>query len=228
MPFGIATPAVSTNQIFIYSSGIVSFGSELPLGATFGDASTLGHSFLAPAFADYGANAPSVFVTNVSQDYAGTIAKYRITWIVPDAAGNSVFQVELSDLSISKIGGGPPPLGYTIVRDPTRIGDIQALFGHSSAAPFWNGIPVSTDPGVPEGALIGWGVGALNSSTIVGSDPSFLKRASIGVNLTDAAAFVVPDTGVPEPSTWSILLMGFAGLGLALRGVRGRRRVLAS
>src|SRR6478609_8975782 len=47
LPFSIITPAVTTNQIFIYNSGIVSLGSALPLTAAYGDASSLGHAYLA-------------------------------------------------------------------------------------------------------------------------------------------------------------------------------------
>ena len=50
MPFSIITLALTTNQIFIYSSGIVSPGAPLPLTASYGNVASLGHAFLAPGF----------------------------------------------------------------------------------------------------------------------------------------------------------------------------------
>jgi hypothetical protein len=224
MPFGIDTPAVSTNQIFIYSSGIVSLGSQLPLGATYGDASTLGHAFLAPGFADFGANLPSVYITNVLQDFGGFIGQYRVTWAFPNLVGAPIFQLELTDLSLSRVADPNDPSGFIVVQDPSKIGDISVVFAHGAAFSPWNGIEIDTEPGLPSGALVGWGVGALNSATLFGSDVSSLKTANIGVDLTDAAAY---SPGIPEPGAWLLMLAGFGGLGVALRRARVRRPALA-
>jgi hypothetical protein len=192
MPFSIITPAVTTNQIFIYRAGIVSLGSALPLDAAYGDVSSLGSAFLAPGFGDYGAQLPSVSTTVVHPDPTpGSPAhSFRVTWI---AADSSIFQLELFDLSFT----GP-------VQDPSKIGDVTALFAYHSAFPTWQGIPVLADAVLPNGAFSGYGVG------------DFTGASTNGVNLTDAPA----RTNVPEPGTWAMLLLGFFALGSALRARR--------
>jgi hypothetical protein len=58
-------------------------------------------------------------------------------------------------------------------------------------------------------------------SGMVGIDPlTFMSLADSGT-LTFSASSVTP--GVPEPSTWAMMLVGFAGLGFAFR--RSRRKV---
>lgn len=222
LPFSIITPAVTTNQIFIYNSGIVSLGSALPLSAAFGDASTLGHAFLAPGFGDFGGNTPTTYITNVQDGFDGLTAGFRVTWAFPGVDGAPVFQVEFIDLSIGFVSDGLG--GGSFQQDPTKIGDVQVNFAHGSTFENWNGLIVGTDPGLPNPSLIGWGVGALNSATTYTGDVDGLRAAAYSVNLTDAPAYV----GVPEPATWVSLILGFAGLGAALRRARGRRLLAAA
>ena len=223
LPFSIITPAVTTNQIFIYDSGIVGLGSALPLSAAFGDASTLGHAFLAPGFGDFGAIAPTTYITNVQDGFDGLTAGFRVTWAFPGVDGAPVFQVEFIDLSIGFVSDGLG--GGSFQQDPTKIGDVQVDFAHGSTFENWNGLIVGTDPGLPIPSLIGWGVGALNSATTYTGDVEGLRAANFGVNLTDAAAY---DPGIPEPATWVSLILGFAALGVALRRARGRRVLTAA
>jgi hypothetical protein len=35
-----------------------------------------------------------------------------------------------------------------------------------------------------------------------------------------------PPTGVPEPATWAMMLLGFGGIGMAMRRSRRRNRFL--
>lgn len=213
LPFSIITPAVTTDRIFIYDSGIVSLGAALPLTAAYGDASSLGHAFLAPGFGDFGGNTPTTYITNVRDGFEGFTGGFRVTWAFPGVDGAPIFQVEFIDLSLSA------PNGF-IEQDPTKIGDVLVNFAHGSDFENWNGLIVGTDPGLPNGALIGWGVGALNSATTYTGDVEGLRAANISVNLTDARAYGGP---VPEPATWISLILGFAALGGALRRARARR-----
>jgi hypothetical protein len=223
LPFSIITPAVTTNQIFIYDSGIVSLGQALPLSAAFGDVSSLGHAFLAPGFGDFGGTAPTTYITNVQDGFDGLTAGFRVTWAFPGVDGAPVFQVEFIDLSIGFVSDGLG--GGSFQQDPTKIGDVQVNFAHGSTFENWNGLIVGTDPGLPNPSLIGWGVGALNSATTYTGDVAGLRAANFGVNLTDAPAF---DAGIPEPATWVSLILGFAALGAALRRARGRRLLSAA
>ena len=62
-----------------------------------------------------------------------------------------------------------------------------------------------------------------------GTDPDWLR---IGTDLTHQgpfnAAFSLNGFGVPEPSTWAMMMAGFAALGLALRRRRRLRRTAAA
>jgi hypothetical protein len=220
LPFSIITPAVTTNQIFIYNSGIVSLGSALPLTAAYGDVGSLGHAFLAPGFGDFGGNVPTTYITNVHDGFPGFTGGFRVTWAFPNVDGSPIFQVEFIDLSLSVVIDPNAPDGFFIQQDPTKIGDVLVNFAHGSTFDFWNGLTVGTDPGLPNPSLIGWGVGALNSATTYTGDVEGLRAANFSVNLTDAAAY---DPGIPEPATWVILILGFAAVGAALRRARGRR-----
>jgi len=223
LPFSIITPAVTTNQIFIYDSGIVSLGSALPLTAAFGDASSLGHAFLAPGFGDFGATAPTTYTTLMQDGFDGLTAGFRVTWAFPGVDGAPVFQVEFIDLSIAFVSDGLG--GGSFQQDPTKIGDVLVNFAHGSEFENWNGLIVGTDPGLPNPSLIGWGVGALNSVTTYTDDVEGLRAANFSVNLTDAAAY---SEAIPEPATWVSLILGFAALGAALRRARGRRLLTAA
>ena len=215
LPFSIITPAVTSNRIFIYDSGIVSIGSQLALNANPGDVSTLGHAFLAPGFANFGATAPAVYITKVTQNFGGFIGEYRVTWTYPDST-SPIFQLQLKDLSLSGPISDGSPQGFHIERDLALVGNVQADFFYGSAFNTWNGIPVQEAADLPDGALVGYGVGALNATGTFADNFSSLPSA---VNLTHAAAFTA---GVPEPGAWILVLLGFAGVGVSLRKARFR------
>jgi hypothetical protein len=198
LPFSIITPAVTTNQIFIYRAGIVSLGSALPLDAAFGDVSTLGSAFLAPGFGNYGTQLPDVYTTVVHPDptQGSPPHGFRVTWI---AADTSIFQLELTDLSFD----GP-------IRTLSKIGDVRADFAYHSNFATWQGRPVLADAVLPSGAFSGYRVGNLSGAS------------TNGVNLTGAPAL----PSVPEPATWAMLLLGFGVLGSVLRE-RRRRGLIA-
>jgi hypothetical protein len=215
LPFSIVTPAVTTNRIFIYDSGIVALGSQLSLSATYGDVSSLGHGFLAPGFADFEANTPTVYITNVSQKFGGLTGEYRVTWAFPNSTG-PIFQLSLTDLSLIGPVIDQSQQGFHFFHDPNLVGDVAANFYYGSAFGSWNGLPVQLAAGLPQGAIVGWGVGALDDTGTFAGNFSGLPS---GVNLTDAAAFVAKPA-VPEPAAWILMLAGFASIGVSLRKVR--------
>lgn len=57
-------------------------------------------------------------------------------------------------------------------------------------------------------------------------DPKF-AAANPGYSLVLSPFAGNDPIGVPEPASWAIMLMGFAGLGAVLRGVRGRNAFVA-
>lgn len=223
MPFSIITPAVTTDQIFIYRSGVVSLGWQLPLTASLGNVASLGHAFLAPGFGDFGAAPPTTYTTVVTEAFNAVAGAFRVTWAFPAIDDGAIFQVELRDLSLFPDPSDP---SAPFLRDPTKVGNVEADFAYGDALDSWNGLTVATDPALPTGSIVGYGVGALNFSVKFGSDFSALSTTDYGVDLTGARPFG-SGPGVPEPATWAILCLGFAGIGGALRRYRRRESLVA-
>lgn len=76
---------------------------------------------------------------------------------------------------------------------------------------------------------IHWGNGSLNSDPTVGNTTAFYKidfgstPTQLSVNLNGISnAYLFTSAALPEPSTWGMMLLGFAGIGFAMR--RSRRR----
>ena len=157
----------------------------------------------------------------MKEEFNGTTGAFRVTWAFPTIDDSPIFQVELKDLSVIP-DPSDPTFTAPFIHDPTKIGDVEVTFGYGGTT-FWNGLTVSEDPGLPDGSLVGYGVGALNFSVKFGSDFSALSTTDYGVDLTGAR----PSGSVPEPATWAMLCLGFAGLGGALRRLRRRSLVAA-
>jgi PEP-CTERM motif len=122
-------------------------------------------------------------------------------------ASNAAFSVEderalLVDGKTS--GGIPASLGTVVARIP----------------PLWFGIPGATD--LFDDNTLNGVTGGGGNSEFAASDGTFafLNVSSISQHLD--GTMEVP---IPEPSTWVMLLLGFAGLGYA--GLCGRRRIPA-
>jgi PEP-CTERM motif len=76
-------------------------------------------------------------------------------------------------------------------------------------------------------------VGIFGGSAFASADPRIFVEPTdpnadlYSIRVSDGIAnAVAPPTGVPEPSTWAMLLLGLAGLGTAARGNRKRQRRL--
>jgi PEP-CTERM motif len=82
----------------------------------------------------------------------------------------------------------------------------------SNSAPF-NG-PILTDV-TNASAFSGWTV----TSATAGYTSAYLTGGAIGVNfsgqLYNGGEVVIGASGVPEPSTWAMLMLGFGSLGFA-------------
>ncbi len=66
-------------------------------------------------------------------------------------------------------------------------------------------------------------VGIFGGSAFASADPFFFVEPTnpnadlYSIRVSDGIANAAPSTGVPEPATWAMLLLGFVGLGVAAR-----------
>jgi hypothetical protein len=125
--------------------------------------------------------------------------------------------------------------------DPAKISDALALLGITYTGDISNYIggavtgDLSTFLGSAGGftgvQVIGihWGGGSDQDDSTVGNVTGFYKidfgstPTTLGVNLRGISnAYLFTSTSVPEPATWALMLLGFGGIGMALR--RNRRK----
>lgn len=210
LPFAINSASGQIDKIYIYDVGVVSLGVPLPTTASFsGGLASLGGSYIATGFSDYSTK-PGVFVTYVKEGYEDEngdpyFGEFRINWAFDGSPENpgQIWSLELYDLAASS--GNPGP------RDPLKMGDVRADIGHGSLFEQWGMNYVALEPELPTGALIGWNV----------ANQKYMFEVPQGHDL-DENNFSFVLSSIPEPATWTMMLAGFAGAGLALRGCRRR------
>ena len=104
--------------------------------------------------------------------------------------------------------------------------ETALAFGLAPGAIGDTGNPVLTYDGTADGTVYGYQIGgqdfSLNYSRIYQRTGGFFTQRSEYDFTVDRVSF--SPAGVPEPSAWSLMILGFAGLGTALRR---RRRVMA-
>lgn len=114
-----------------------------------------------------------------------------------------IFEVgpNVEDTTVDVSVDGLTWLSVGLVTGSTRGIDIDAFgYGVSSAFRYVRLIDVVNEGGAGNGGSVGADIDA--------------------VGAISTRAFVPPTGAVPEPSTWAMMLMGFAGLGAALRRAR--------
>jgi hypothetical protein len=104
------------------------------------------------------------------------------------------------------------------------------VFFNTGAYPMPSSIPLSfnVENGTPETVLAeifisGDGAGGVAN---FGDPPTLSLSLPTGASVTSASGVFANFTAVPEPSTWAMMILGFAGLGFA--GYRSRTRPLTS
>ena len=174
-------------------------------------------------------DAVSVVTTNFTQSGFSFPAQSGNQWA--DLAGQAANGTEGVETTVTGLGG----LNYSVSFWVGNLVDSSGLFGRSTTVNlFVDGIfvfsAVNTD-GSGEKSLA-WrnysyaGVGASNSTVFkfLSGDPlTDFSSAFDSVVIRTASR---PEGGVPEPSTWAMMLLGFAGIGLTAR--RGRSRAPAA
>jgi hypothetical protein len=116
---------------------------------------------------------------------------------------------------------------YTGLTGPTSFGSGGGAGGDSASGDFV-GMTASTDLYVPDGYVSGSPLSdtaTYDSQTFssLGATPGTYKW-TWGTGPNQNFTLVIGAAAVPEPSTWAMMLLGFAGLGfLGLRSAAGRR-----
>lgn len=135
-------------------------------------------------------------------DFSAPLSVSGLTRIV--ASGLSNFQTQVGGASLNFLDAG----GQTIFTAPESFSGI------------WGGITAAFTPDTLVGAPTTFsGLEFLVPISIVGGGSGLTDR--VGVNL-QAAGFSSSGLPLPEPATWAMLILGFFGLGSALRRQKGQ------
>lgn len=214
---------------YVSNNGYVTFnagqGTFTPTGL---GASYSGQPIIAPFFADVDTRAGGGTTQYGTGTFNGMNA-FGVTWtdvgyFAEHTDKRDTFQVLLVDRS--DVGAGDFDIVFNYDNITWETGDASGghngLGGISAAAGFNAGTGAAGTyyqlPGsLVNGALLNGGPNALISNSNIGVPGRFLFAVRNGI---------VQIGGVPEPSTWAMMLLGFAGIGIAVR--RQRKSAQAS
>jgi hypothetical protein len=184
----------------------------------------------------------SLIGTTADPAQAAYIVTFSETGNDVTASGSGA--IDLAGLTFITSGFTTPEVAPTFATEATGgAGDVDEYSGATGPFSFGSGVFTSATTsagdlvgvqalqGEPSGFIfvpMGYASGAPLSDTATYAGQSFatlglapgVYRYNFGSG-TDADTFTVEvGTPVPEPSTWAMMLIGFAGLGLAAKGRR--------
>jgi hypothetical protein len=226
-------PGVAGNVRQIFFDPGSTFGGGMLVTTTSGNIYKVNSSGTATLLASIGADTEGMDIASsafgpyagqllVASEGTGEIHAVSPTGVVTLVASGLSLAETVSTVPLNLGASGNPVEGFYVANYPVDILKASAiqfagLQGDAIVTgEFGSGSPV-TD--------LHWN-GSTIVETLVGNLPN---QSEDGIFVTaERIGLVAPPSGVPEPSTWAMILLGFAGLGLAgYRKARNGRTVLS-
>lgn len=230
LPFSVNFYGTTYNSLFVNNNGNLTFNSAQGAYTPFGlGASYIGQPIIAPFFADVDTRGDGSGLTSWDTGTFDGHDAFGVTWPAVGYYNSqtdklNTFQVILVDRSDTGAGNFDIIFNYDQIQWETggASGGTDGLGGISAAVGFANG---TGDPGtflqfdgsLVNGALIDGGPDSLTGHTndnVLGQYVFDIRNGS-----------VLPAT--PEPSTWAMILVGFAGMGVLARRASQRKQAAA-
>jgi PEP-CTERM motif len=224
---GVETFTIPTGILAAGSSYSISVQSDINSNGLSGILEARSRSYSAAFVATSGTFATPIVLPTVSSTlsvYGGPIFEFN----TPVTAGTSIsIDPPAATGFIYQIGAGDP--NFASVELP-EVGNPNPYDLY-----LWNGSQFVFDTMINPDTIFDFGSGGVSEFEILGI------AASVGLNPNSATDFVttltfegsgtftgtmIPVISVPEPSTWTMMLVGFAGLGFA--GYRQRQKLAAA
>ncbi len=212
LPFSFDFGTGSTNQAFVYDSGVISFGAPIPLNVPNNASFTsFGVPVIAPLFVPGPTGVPGPY-----QAFTGTMT--------PDP--NNAFQTTLPNFG--------PDLFIITFLDPTDddpntfltpyihlildFSATQIRFEFIHGQTFLSNGVLQVELPDTTGTQLGYSLGnPASPQQLLNQPPDIAGINAFTFNSTTAGS-------VPEPGTWALMLFGFGAVGLSIRRARTRSK----
>ena len=232
LPFSIDFYGATYNSLYINNNGNLTFNGSQSTYTPYGvGAGYVGQPIIAPFFADVDTRGTGSGLTSWGTGAYDGYEAFGVTW--PEVGYYAAQTDKLNTFQVLLVNR--PDLGagdFEIIFNYDQIqwetgeasGGVDGLGGTSAAVGFSNGTGdagtyYQFDGSLVNGALIDGGPNSLTGHTNDGVLGQY-------VFLVENGEIIVPT--VPEPSTWAMMLLGFAGLGFAGHRTRTSRRAVSA
>lgn len=200
LPFSFDFGTGSTDQAFVYSNGVVSFGEQIPLGVpNNADLTDLGVPVIAPLYLPGTTGTAGPY-----EAFIGTMAAGSFPTTLPPFGSEDMFVISFLNPNDDPDDSNFLSPYINLILDPSAT-SLQFEFIHGQSF-FSDGVNTIELPDTT-GTQLGYSLGNPLHPEQVLNDPPNIE----GIN-----AFTFP-SGVPEPTSWAMMLLGFGAVGFALR-----------
>lgn len=220
---GVKTYTIPVGVLTAGSSYSISVQSDINTGGLTGTLEARSRSYSAGFVATTGTFATPIVLPTVSSTlsvYGGPIFEFDTP-----VTGGSAISIDPPSATgfIYEIGAGDPNFASVELPDVGNPGPYDLYL--------WNGSQFVFDTTLKPDTVFDFGAGGVSEFEIlgiassVGLDPNSATDFVTTLTFEDSGTFtgsMTPVISVPEPSTWAMMLLGFAGLGFA--GYRGSKK----